>query len=107
MIVDTILQALFQWLGFNRNLATFLSSFFLYSSLNSINSKMDSIPHTYFFYPNKHFLLSISMYLFDFGNPRHAVDILNHESFTSLSEFSVREIISRDSFCAEEVQIFR
>ncbi|XP_023340918.1 BTB/POZ domain-containing protein 9 [Eurytemora carolleeae] len=38
---------------------------------------------------------------------RHAVDILNHESFTSLSEFSVREIISRDSFCAEEVQIFR
>jgi BTB/POZ domain-containing protein 9 len=38
---------------------------------------------------------------------RHAVEILTHESFTSLSESSVREIISRDSFCAEEVQIFR
>ena len=68
---------------------------------------MDSIPHTYFFLPKQALVKSISMYLFDFGNPRHAVDILNHESFTSLSEFSVREIISRDSFCAEEVQIFR
>ena len=104
MIVDTILQALFQWLGFNRNLAPFLSSF---SFIHPEIAKW--IVFSYIFFSPKQalFVESISMYLFDFGNPRHAVDILNHESFTSLSEFSVREIIARDSFCAEEVQIFR
>jgi len=38
---------------------------------------------------------------------RHAMEVLNHESFQTLSETSVREVISRDSFCAEEVDIFR
>jgi len=38
---------------------------------------------------------------------RHAVEVLNHESFLSLSESSVRDLISRDSFCAEEIEVFR
>lgn len=38
---------------------------------------------------------------------RHALEVLHHESFLSLSESSIREIISRDSFCAAEVEIFR
>lgn len=38
---------------------------------------------------------------------KHAVEILNQESFLSLSSVGVREIISRDSFCAPEVDIFR
>ena len=37
----------------------------------------------------------------------HALDILQHESFLSLSESAVRTIISRDSFCADEVDIFK
>jgi len=38
---------------------------------------------------------------------RHAMEVLGHESFLSLSENSVQSIISRDSFCAAEVDIFR
>ena len=38
---------------------------------------------------------------------RHAMEVLGHESFLSLSEAAVRSIISRDSFCAAEVDIFR
>lgn len=38
---------------------------------------------------------------------RHAVDVIQHESFVSLSADGVRQIISRDSFCAPEVDIFR
>jgi BTB/POZ domain-containing protein 9 len=37
----------------------------------------------------------------------HALEILVQESFLGLSETAVRTIISRDSFCAEEVDIFR
>ena len=37
----------------------------------------------------------------------HALDILQHESFLNLSESAVRTIISRDSFCADEVDIFK
>ena len=36
---------------------------------------------------------------------KHATDILGQESFISLSSSGVREIISRDSFCAPEVII--
>jgi len=38
---------------------------------------------------------------------RHAVDVIQHESFSNLSRESVRSIISRDSFCAPEVEIFK
>jgi len=38
---------------------------------------------------------------------RHAMEVLGHESFLSLSESAVQSIISRDSFCAAEVDIFR
>jgi len=38
---------------------------------------------------------------------RHAVDVIQHESFSNLSRESVRDIISRDSFCAPEVEIFK
>merc|ERR1719334_1221389 len=38
---------------------------------------------------------------------RHAMEILNHESFFGMSEVAVKQIISRDSFCAAEVDIFR
>jgi len=38
---------------------------------------------------------------------RNAVEVLTHESFTSLSEASLKEIIARDSFCAQEIEIFR
>ena len=37
----------------------------------------------------------------------HALEILGQESFLGLSESAVRAIISRDSFCADEVDIFR
>lgn len=37
----------------------------------------------------------------------HAVEILVQESFLGLSEAAVRTVISRDSFCADEVDIFR
>jgi len=38
---------------------------------------------------------------------RHALEVLHHETFLSLSETAVRDIISRDSFCAAEDEIFR
>ena len=38
---------------------------------------------------------------------RHAAEVLTHESFLSLSENAVKSIISRDSFCAAEVDIFK
>ena len=38
---------------------------------------------------------------------RHAVDVIQHESFSNLSGDCVRDIISRDSFCAPEVEIFK
>jgi len=38
---------------------------------------------------------------------RHALEVLSHETFLSLSEAAVVRIISRDSFCAAEVDIFR
>jgi len=38
---------------------------------------------------------------------RHAAEVLNHETFLSLSELAVKSIISRDSFCAAEVDIFK
>jgi BTB/POZ domain-containing protein 9 len=37
----------------------------------------------------------------------NALDILQQDSFLNLSESAVRAIISRDSFCADEVDIFR
>ena len=38
---------------------------------------------------------------------RHAAEVLHHEAFLSLSEAAVKSIISRDSFCAAEVDIFK
>ncbi|GIZ01715.1 hypothetical protein CEXT_34661 [Caerostris extrusa] len=38
---------------------------------------------------------------------RNALDIIHHESFLSLSASGLKEMISRDSFCASEVDIFR
>ena len=38
---------------------------------------------------------------------RHAAEVLHHEAFLSLSESAVKSIISRDSFCAAEVDIFK
>jgi len=38
---------------------------------------------------------------------RHALEVLNHESFLGISEIALKQIISRDSFCAAEVDIFR
>ena len=38
---------------------------------------------------------------------KYATDILRQDSFLSLSSSAIREIISRDSFCAPEVDIFR
>ncbi|XP_023209936.1 BTB/POZ domain-containing protein 9-like, partial [Centruroides sculpturatus] len=38
---------------------------------------------------------------------KHAQEIIQHESFLSLSSAAVKEMISRDSFCAPEVDIFR
>jgi len=38
---------------------------------------------------------------------RHALEVLGHESFLGLSENAIVQIISRDSFCAAEVDIFR
>ena len=37
---------------------------------------------------------------------RNASNILHSESFLTLSQSSVRELISRDSFCAPEIEIF-
>jgi BTB/POZ domain-containing protein 9 len=36
---------------------------------------------------------------------KYATDILSQESFLSLSSVGIREIISRDSFCAPEVKV--
>src|SRR5438552_1557997 len=38
---------------------------------------------------------------------RHALDVIHHESFYSLSASALKEMISRDSFCAQEIDIFR
>ena len=38
---------------------------------------------------------------------RHAAEVLQHESFLSLSLAGLTNIIARDSFCAAEVEIFR
>ena len=38
---------------------------------------------------------------------RHAGEVIQHESFSNLSGDCVRAIISRDSFCATEVEIFK
>ncbi len=38
---------------------------------------------------------------------RHATDVIQHDSFSNLSADCVKDIISRDSFCAPEVEIFK
>uniref|UniRef100_A0A0B6ZZR2 BTB/POZ domain-containing protein 9 n=1 Tax=Arion vulgaris TaxID=1028688 RepID=A0A0B6ZZR2_9EUPU len=38
---------------------------------------------------------------------RHAQEVLSNESFLSLSQTSVQDLISRDSFCAPEIDIFK
>ncbi|XP_037076077.1 LOW QUALITY PROTEIN: BTB/POZ domain-containing protein 9-like [Pollicipes pollicipes] len=38
---------------------------------------------------------------------KHAPSVLQHPSFCSMSSQGVKEVISRDSFCAPEVDIFR
>ncbi|KAI1284895.1 BTB/POZ domain-containing protein 9 [Halotydeus destructor] len=38
---------------------------------------------------------------------RHAWDVMHHDSFLNLSPAALKEMISRDSFCAQEVDIFR
>ncbi len=38
---------------------------------------------------------------------RQALDVINHESFFNLSANTLKEMISRDSFCAPEINIFR
>lgn len=38
---------------------------------------------------------------------QNAVEVMTHHSFYSLSDSAVKEIISRDSFCAQEIDIFK
>nr|CAD7585955.1 unnamed protein product [Timema genevievae] len=38
---------------------------------------------------------------------RHALEIIHHDSFLQLSPYAVKELLSRDSFYAQEVEIFR
>ena len=38
---------------------------------------------------------------------RHATEVILHTSFLSLSPQGIKDIISRDSFCAPEVDIFK
>ncbi|CAG5124300.1 unnamed protein product [Candidula unifasciata] len=38
---------------------------------------------------------------------RHAQEVLTCDSFLSLSQTSMRDLIARDSFCAPEIEIFR
>ena len=38
---------------------------------------------------------------------RHAAEIIKHDSFLNMSANGVRDVVSRDSFCAPEVEIFR
>lgn len=35
---------------------------------------------------------------------RHASDVIKHESFNTLSATGIKDILSRDSFCAAEVR---
>lgn len=37
---------------------------------------------------------------------KHALDVMNHESFLRLSAAALSEMISRDSFFASEIDIF-
>lgn len=37
---------------------------------------------------------------------RNALDVMHHESFFTLSSTGIRDLIGRDSFCAQEVDIF-
>lgn len=37
---------------------------------------------------------------------RHALEVIRHESFYTLSVSALKELISRDSFCAQEIEIF-
>lgn len=36
----------------------------------------------------------------------HASEVISHESFQQLSSSALTELISRDSFCAPEIDIF-
>lgn len=36
----------------------------------------------------------------------HASEVINHDSFQQLSSSALSELISRDSFCAPEIDIF-
>ena len=38
---------------------------------------------------------------------RNAIDIMQHDYFMTLSPSSLKDMISRDSFCAEEIKIFK
>jgi len=38
---------------------------------------------------------------------RHAADIIQSDSFLTLSPTALREVVSRDSFCAPEIEIFK
>jgi len=38
---------------------------------------------------------------------RNAAEVLTHESFLTLSDSAVQELITRDSFCADEIEMFK
>lgn len=38
---------------------------------------------------------------------KHAIEVINHESFFQLSPTALNELVSRDSFYAPEIDIFR
>lgn len=38
---------------------------------------------------------------------KNATDVMNHESFFMLSPSSLKEMIQRDSFCAQEIDVFK
>jgi len=55
--------------------------------------------------------LSISIYVIQFQvcfeyMDVHASEVVQHESFLHLSSAALTELISRDSFCAPEIEIF-
>ncbi|GAB1606264.1 BTB/POZ domain-containing protein 9-like [Argonauta hians] len=54
---------------------------------------------------NMYSLTSLSYVCKEFID-RNALEILSTPSFCSLSESSVKELLSRDSFCAQEIKIF-
>ncbi|XP_029650042.1 BTB/POZ domain-containing protein 9 [Octopus sinensis] len=54
---------------------------------------------------NMYSLISLSQVCKEFID-RNALEILCSTSFCSLSESSVKELLSRDSFCAQEIKIF-